>query len=1073
MGQIFCNKTKSRINKKTQILIFWCYNHLGHMKIIHIADTHWRPLERHGEYRESFKDLFVQAKKLRPDIIVVSGDIIHCKTSRITPEMIEEVVWFLDELSKVAIVYLILGNHDLNLNNKSRQDVISPIVNAMNNEKVILFKQSGNYFLKHLGLKANLCVFSCCDEEGWKNVCPDPDLINIALFHGSVKGAVTDQDYPLGAEVPGNFFDDYDFALLGDIHKKQFLNKRKTIAYPGSTIQQNFGEITEKGFLFWDIRSKKDFDVTFHKVKNNFPFITLDWSGSVEETVEKSKKYPKSSRFRIKSDEELTHVDKSHLENELMTLGGTEVVFYPRKFSTENYDNLVKKKINLRDPEVVYSLFRDLYKEEELSEEKWKESKEIIENCMSKISGNENIARNTEWSLRKIEFSNTFCYGKDNVIDFEKYPGVSGIFAPNRNGKSSILGTILYTLYNTTHKGAVKSKEVVNKRRSSCYGRIEFSSSGTNYKIERSTKNKLSKKTGKLSTSNSLDFVEVGDRSRNDIKRQDTEKEIRSVIGLPEDFILTAMATAGNMQAFIEKKSTARKEIFSRFLDLGIIEDINCLIKEDSKGIQREFKDMSSIDWEDIIKELEKKKTDKEKIVKKLGSSIESKRKEIEKIREKHSVLKESFENIITKSDVEDQEEEVEDLEEKIERINNKIKRNEIALTEAKTDLSKIEKIKTKFSVEENKKRLKSIRKMEKILGELKNDLQQEETELSNKKKSVKKLTLVPCGEEYPSCRFIKDSHLDKKSLPAQKEKIKKILQKVEEQEKELEGLDSNKIEEKIEKYEKIMTKGLKIEAKIANIETEISKNKRKRDDLNNKLKNGKEKLKDLLTKVIDENDREELDSVSEQLVELRREEKNLDKQRIAVASEVGGIEYELKRNEKEKKRYKQIRAKWLLYEKLLFAFSKKGIPALIIKSRLPDVNKEVERILSGIADFKIVLEIDESSNSNDLDIFLEEDGYRIPIELNCGMESTVASIALRVAMINISTLPRPDVLIIDEAFDTLDQDNLPKCAKMYSFLKRWFKNIIVISHNEKLKNMVDHLIEIEKKGKFSHVCQS
>ena len=52
-----------------------------------------------------------------------------------------------------------------------------------------------------------------------------------------------------------------DFVMLGDIHRCQFLDDKKTVAYPGSSIQQNYGESPGKGFLVWDIRDKNDFDV--------------------------------------------------------------------------------------------------------------------------------------------------------------------------------------------------------------------------------------------------------------------------------------------------------------------------------------------------------------------------------------------------------------------------------------------------------------------------------------------------------------------------------------------------------------------------------------------------------------------------------------------------------------------------------------------------------------------------------------------------------------------------------------------------------------------------------------------
>lgn len=134
------------------------------------------------------------------------------------------------------------------------------------------------------------CVFSCFDEENW-NIVKPTDNISIALFHGAVAGSLTDIDWSLDGEVPVSFFDAFDFGLLGDIHKRQFLNSKKTVAYCGSTIQQNYGEDGEKGFLVWDIRSKDDFDVEFYPVKNNYQFVTVEWRGDVEKTVKACAEY--------------------------------------------------------------------------------------------------------------------------------------------------------------------------------------------------------------------------------------------------------------------------------------------------------------------------------------------------------------------------------------------------------------------------------------------------------------------------------------------------------------------------------------------------------------------------------------------------------------------------------------------------------------------------------------------------------------------------------------------------------------------------------------------------------------
>ena len=103
-----------------------------------------------------------------------------------------------------------------------------------------------------------------------------------------------------------DFFRGFDFVMLGDIHKKQQLDIEGRIWYPGSTIQQNYGESGEKGFLLWDIKSNDDFSVEFHPIVHHNPFVTVDWQGSVQSTISLCMRdWPAGARFRIRSYVEL------------------------------------------------------------------------------------------------------------------------------------------------------------------------------------------------------------------------------------------------------------------------------------------------------------------------------------------------------------------------------------------------------------------------------------------------------------------------------------------------------------------------------------------------------------------------------------------------------------------------------------------------------------------------------------------------------------------------------------------------------------------------------------------------
>ena len=252
------------------------------IKIAHISDIHWRSLKRHDEYKKIFIKCLDRLRNLKPDVIYLGGDIVHSKTQGISPEIIENLTWSFNALSDIAPLHIILGNHDGLILNTDRQDAISPIINAIDNKNIFLYKKSGTYQTGVKGYK--WCVFSCFDQENWNNVKPCSESVNIACFHGAVTGSKTDIDWELEGEVKLGMFDEYDFGLFGDIHKFQYLDKDKRVAYPGSLIQQNYGEDIKKGFLFWEINNRYDFKSKLITIPNPYPFVTIDWQGNVEET---------------------------------------------------------------------------------------------------------------------------------------------------------------------------------------------------------------------------------------------------------------------------------------------------------------------------------------------------------------------------------------------------------------------------------------------------------------------------------------------------------------------------------------------------------------------------------------------------------------------------------------------------------------------------------------------------------------------------------------------------------------------------------------------------------------------
>jgi len=190
--------------------------------VYHLADLHIRNLQRHTEYREVFKKFLAQVKKdnIENSIIYLAGDIAHAKTE-MSPELVQEISWLLTECAKLKDTFLITGNHDCNLNNNNRLDVLTPIVENLNNPKVHYLRDTGVYPFKNL----TFYVYSILDhKDNWASGYDVKGENKICLFHGPVNKSTTDIGYMVASNsFSVEMFDGFDMAMLGDIHKRQCL----------------------------------------------------------------------------------------------------------------------------------------------------------------------------------------------------------------------------------------------------------------------------------------------------------------------------------------------------------------------------------------------------------------------------------------------------------------------------------------------------------------------------------------------------------------------------------------------------------------------------------------------------------------------------------------------------------------------------------------------------------------------------------------------------------------------------------------------------------------------------------
>ena len=236
--------------------------------IIQIADVHIRPHARLDEYSVKLQEL---NEKIKEEIkgyeydevrIVICGDIVHNKNA-ISNELIAFVSEWIRNLEKLARVIVISGNHDLIVGNTSRVDTLTAIFKASQFANAVhldsyLGYDSGTVPEENI----TWAVYSIFADYRRPNIekarIDYPNNTVIGLYHGPIVGASLQNGSTMDSGVDSDIFEGCDFVLAGDIHKRQEIKQGDiSIVYPGSLIQQTFGEsVTNHGFAVWDLENK-------------------------------------------------------------------------------------------------------------------------------------------------------------------------------------------------------------------------------------------------------------------------------------------------------------------------------------------------------------------------------------------------------------------------------------------------------------------------------------------------------------------------------------------------------------------------------------------------------------------------------------------------------------------------------------------------------------------------------------------------------------------------------------------------------------------------------------------------
>lgn len=1026
------------------------------MIIVHCADIHVHLFQKHSQYRDAFKIFYEKLDKIKPDVVVVSGDIAHNKTE-LSPEFVELCFEFLTNVSKrTRRLDLIIGNHNCNVKNKNRQNAISPlikIINELGASNITLFNESGVYDIDD---KFRYAVYSLLDDE--KPIMRKSDKVTIGLFHGIVDSAVTDLDFSLSSNYKLDYFSGCDFGLIGDIHKEQKLDPEGRFRYPGSFIQQNIGESLDKGFLVWDIKDKNTFSVRKENiyVDGLLCSLTIDENFSIKEST---KIFEKSS-IRVYYP---SSIDKKKLHEYIAEL-------YKKYNALEVIP--IKKVIKDRDEEKKLKV--DFSLEKYLSNKNEPLKDQIIEidrNIETKIDSGLLANRGLIWDIELLEFSNLFAYGEDNKIDFTKLDGLIGILGKNRIGKSSIPDMILWTLFNECSKRNKKAGWIVHHGKTEGKGKLKITTNvGDTFFIER----KISVGKKKDSSSTSVDFKRVFngvETSMNGVDRIETDRNIRAIFGTFDSFVMTSLAPSGMMNNFIKNVESERLNVLSTFLGSDIYKAKNKLAKDESEELKGIIKSYKNVDFEKEIFEAKSEIAISETRIEAFNEANINTKKLLESVNNKIIDLKSSFVKDVEIIDIESTVQRKNSVEKDIKSFDaaldedfsrqGKILGNIFVLNDTLSKVTLDQTVETSFlsiqkSIDQITSAIVNLSSQEKIL-----------------RSSTSILDTIDCSNR--ECVFIKDAFVKKDSL-------EKIIETKKEKTDSLNKLIESKVvtEIKYNEYKSDKIKKENTESKLKQlhsdynkIEMNILKNtgahrkfSAEIESLNSKIELAK-KNEDIIAKNKIIHEEVSIEILKQK--ELQKKIDDIDKKNSSFAESLGAAKSKLQASTDNKFKFFETKKRYNAYERYIELTGRTGIPLEIIVENLELINNEIHNVLSENGfDFEVILE--ENEDKSGIELFMKRGDQKYHLELESSSEEAIASMAIRISLINICTLPRMSSFMLDEAFGSFDSELLPRFEAILEYIRKSFIRVIIISHIIQIKDLVDKMIEIERTGNESKV---
>jgi DNA repair exonuclease SbcCD ATPase subunit len=659
-----------------------------------------------------------------------------------------------------------------------------------------------------------------------------------------------------------------------------------------------------------------------------------------------------------------------------------------------------------------------------------------------------------KWFIKNIEFSNFLSYGENQRIDFDKCDGISVVESnpPNFGGKTVLsVDLLLFLFFNETTK-TTKAEEIFNRftEKNSVVVKGEIMIDGEDYIIVRKIERKLSK-SNDWNVKTELDFFKkLLDGSLQNFtgeQRRETEAFIKTSIGSKDDFLMTILTTATNLEDLIDSKPTARGQVLSRFMGLDFL-------KKKEEAAKEIYSDFSKSMLSNVYNSEQLKNEIQENIEK--IDNLKNGNLELEKtlsdVIDRIGKGQEYRDNLL-KSKFTDIDREISLLQP--DKVNNEISSINLQKSNVVNQLKEIKVVEpTEFYHEDQHDKVKEeYQQSYKQKIEVETNISGIEKLKSSVSNGIK---CEHCGIELMNASITQSRIAELDGLIMHKIQIEGLMTDFSIKERAFVQL-----KKEFDEYEKNKLIKEKYELSIESFDLKI-------ENLNNKLIKYQE-IQDKISENI---------KIESQLIKAGMRLDELDIEKRGVENKISTNNFTIKNSEDKidssKKLIEKIKEeseKEKIYKIYLEIFGKNGVSKMIMKTMMPLINSELQRLLEDSSHFRLEIRINDK---NEVEFIMIDNNTQVEklMVSGSGYERTIASLALRAVLSKICSLPKPNIIVFDEVFGKISNDNLDMVSEFFTKIKEYFEKIFVITHNPLVTNWSDNIIRIKKIDNISFVTQ-